>query len=121
MRIMKRGGMSRPFGHRPNYSGRRYMNRSPGWGHGRHSDLDSLCCFLMCFAWMLSDSSSSRRSDYYGNNYNNNYYGNRSSSYNQPATGTPKSTATDSISSCPSCGSQMLSNDVFCQNCGHKR
>ena len=114
-------GMSRPFGHRPSYSGRRYMNRSPGMGYRRHSDINSLCCFLMCFAWMLSDSSSSRRTGYYNNNNNNNYYGNRSSISSQTATGTSKSTVTGALGSCSNCGSQMLPKDVFCENCGNKR
>ncbi|OLS16878.1 MAG: hypothetical protein HeimC3_51080 [Candidatus Heimdallarchaeota archaeon LC_3] len=114
-------GMSRPFGHRPNYSGRRYMNRSPGMGYRRHSDLDSLCCFLMCLGCMLSDSRSSRRTGYYSNNYNNNYYRNKSSSYTQTATGTSRSTVTEVLGTCSSCGTQMLPKDVFCQNCGYKR
>ena len=116
-------GMSRPFGHRPSYSGRRYMNRPLGMGYRRHSDLDSLCCLLMCFACLMSEDNSSGRTGYYSSNYNNNYYGNNASTYNQTETGIGNSGSTvpGALGSCPSCGSQMLPKDLFCPNCGYKR
>lgn len=122
MVIIRRGGfkgsnigMSRPFGHRPSYSGRRYINRAPGWGHpGYGPDVGSWCCFLLCIYSLISDSSTSR-SMYGPHSYDGGYYGTTNSSSNTQAD-------TTRISSfCPNCNASMNPEDRFCQNCGFKR
>ena len=117
------GGMSRPFGSRPTYSGRRYMNRGAGWGNGPGgyggNDIASLCCLLLCIGNMFGGNSG------YYYDYDPDYYYNYNTTQYAPTTQNPTNFTNTASSTgttlCQNCGQELRPDDEFCTYCGHKR